>query len=129
MNLSDVGKKIKQLRMQMGLTQSQLAEKVNISYQQIQKYEKGESQFNISRFLEIARALEIAPGQLFDNLFNQKIREPAGHYHSDKNQELKVTPEEKKLVAYYRGIKKNSVRNHILKLLKSISEINSENGS
>jgi transcriptional regulator with XRE-family HTH domain len=126
MNLSDVGKKIKQLRMQMGLTQSQLAEKIDISYQQIQKYEKGESQLNITRFLEIAGALEIAPGLLFDKLFNQKIKEPARHYHSEKNQELKVTPEEKKLVAYFRSIKKNSVRNHILKLLKSISEIDSK---
>lgn len=113
--------------MQMGLTQSQLAEKINISYQQIQKYEKGESQLNIPRFLEIARALEIAPGQLFDKLFNQKIKEPSGHYHPDKKQELKVTPEEKKLVAYFRGIKKSSLRNHILKLLKSISEIEPKN--
>ncbi len=124
MNLYDVGKKIKQLRMQMGLTQSQLAEKINISYQQIQKYEKGESQLSISRFLEIANALEIDPCLLFDKLLNQTTAEPSTNYFSDKNHSLKVTPEEKKLVSYFRAIKKVSVKNGILKLLKSLSEKN-----
>lgn len=124
MNLYDVGKKIKQLRMQMGLTQSQLAEKINISYQQIQKYEKGESQLSISRFLEIANALEIDPCLLFDKLLNQKTAEPSTNYFSEKNHSLKVTPEEKKLISYFRAIKKVSVKNGILKLLKSLSEKN-----
>lgn len=125
MNLLYLGKTIKQLRRQLGLTQSQLAEKINVSYQQIQKYEKGESQISLQRYIELASALETAPHTLLEKLIAQKISEPDTDYATDKTQQLKVTPEEKKLISYFRNIKDENVKNNMLKLLKSLSESHS----
>ena len=125
MNLIDLGKIIKQLRMQLGMTQSQLAEKINVSYQQIQKYEKGESQISLLRYIEIAKALETAPHVLLEKLISQRISEPDSDYTTDKTQKLIVTPEEKKLISYFRNIKDKDVKNNMIKLMKSLLESNS----
>jgi transcriptional regulator with XRE-family HTH domain len=126
MNLLYLGKIIKQLRMQLGMTQSQLAEKINVSYQQIQKYEKGESQISLRRYIEIAKALETAPHVLLEKLISHKISEPDTDYTSDKTQQIKVTPEEKKFMSYFRNVKDKAVKENIIKLLKSLAESNSQ---
>jgi transcriptional regulator with XRE-family HTH domain len=123
MNLLVLGNIIKQLRTQLGLTQSQLAEKISVTYQQIQKYEKGKSEIGISRFMQIAKALETPPNEIFKKLETNKIAEPEKQYYSDKDLNLKVNAEEKKLIGYFRNIKNKSLGDNILKLLKSISEL------
>ena len=44
-----IGALVKQVRKSSGLSQMQLAEKVGISYQQVQKYEKGVNKLTLSR--------------------------------------------------------------------------------
>ncbi|MBD0392114.1 helix-turn-helix transcriptional regulator [Wolbachia endosymbiont of Pentalonia nigronervosa] len=44
-----IGKKIRQFRLTRGFTQSELAEKIGISYQQIQKYENGTNHISIKQ--------------------------------------------------------------------------------
>lgn len=59
-NLSiQLGRKIKHLRLLRGLTQTQLGEKVGVSYTQIQRYENGSNQVLVSKLCEIAEALSI----------------------------------------------------------------------
>ncbi len=53
-----VGKRIRQRRWLVGMTQQQLAEKVGIKFQQIQKYETGANRVSASRLWDIADALE-----------------------------------------------------------------------
>jgi transcriptional regulator with XRE-family HTH domain len=112
--------------MQLGMTQSQLAEKINVSYQQIQKYEKGASQISLRRYIEIAKALETAPHVLLEKLIAHKISEPDADYTSDKTQQIKVTPEEKKLINCFRNIKDKAVKENMMKLLKSVAEADSQ---
>lgn len=52
-----VGQRVRQRRWMLGLTQQQLAEKVGIRFQQIQKYETGENRMSASRLYDIAQAL------------------------------------------------------------------------
>ena len=61
-----VGDRIRRRRILMGLTQDQLGEALNISYQQIQKYETGANRVSAGRLYLIARKLEVAPGWFFD---------------------------------------------------------------
>lgn len=54
--------KLKSLRLRCGLTQKQLAEKVGIPYQTVQKYEKGEQaveRMTLSMAAKYAKALNI----------------------------------------------------------------------
>lgn len=59
-----VGRYIAICRMAKGMSQSDLGEPCGVTFQQIQKYENGTDRIGISRFVMIARALDIEPGQL-----------------------------------------------------------------
>lgn len=61
-----VGNKIRFYRVQMGLSQADLAAQLGISYQQLHKYEKGSNSASASRLAEIAAALNLSVGRLFD---------------------------------------------------------------
>ena len=54
-----VGKRIRHRRWLVGMTQQQLAEKVGIKFQQIQKYETGTNRVSASRLWDIADALDV----------------------------------------------------------------------
>lgn len=62
-----VGDRIRRRRILMGLTQDQLGEALDISYQQIQKYETGANRVSAGRLYLIARKLNVAPGWFFDS--------------------------------------------------------------
>lgn len=59
-----VGELIRQMRKSSGMSQMQLAEKVGISYQQVQKYEKGVNRLTVSRMKQISGALGV-PASFF----------------------------------------------------------------
>ena len=63
-----VGKRLRQRRRLLGLTQQQLASEVNIRFQQIQKYESGANRISASRLWAIANALEVPVAYFFDGL-------------------------------------------------------------
>ena len=54
-----VGKRIRHRRWMVGMTQQQLAEKVGIKFQQIQKYETGMNRVSASRLWDISEALSV----------------------------------------------------------------------
>lgn len=59
-----VGAKLRHLRREAGLSQSELAERIGVSYQQVQKYEKAANRLSASMLWECAEALG-APVQTF----------------------------------------------------------------
>jgi transcriptional regulator with XRE-family HTH domain len=65
---SHVGERIRLRRTELGLTQEQLAEALEVSYQQIQKYETGANRVSAGRIFEIARKLGVAVGYFFEGL-------------------------------------------------------------
>jgi transcriptional regulator with XRE-family HTH domain len=67
-----VGARIRAQRILCGLTQSDLAKRVGISFQSVQKYEQGENRVSASRLYEFAEALGVAPQHFFDGLDDGK---------------------------------------------------------
>ena len=63
-----VGKRIRHRRWMVGTTQQQLAEKVGIKFQQIQKYETGMNRVSASRLWDIAHALGVPVSFFFDGI-------------------------------------------------------------
>ena len=63
-----VGKRVRHRRWLVGMTQQQLAEKVGIKFQQIQKYETGANRVSASRLWDIADALDVQVSFFFDGL-------------------------------------------------------------
>jgi transcriptional regulator with XRE-family HTH domain len=62
----EIGKSIRQARVAAGLTQTELGARLGISFQQIQKYEKGRNRVGGGRLYKIARALGVKITYFFD---------------------------------------------------------------
>lgn len=73
-----VGKRVRHRRWMVGMTQQQLADKVGIKFQQIQKYETGMNRISASRLWDIADALGVAINFFFEGL---DAHAPAGDEH------------------------------------------------
>lgn len=63
-----VGQKLKQLRILRGMTQTDVAEGLKISFQQVQKYELGRNRVSASKLYEMSHILNVPPSYFFDGL-------------------------------------------------------------
>ena len=61
-----VGAKVRVFRINRGISQTALADQLGVTFQQVQKYEKGANRIGASRLSQIATALGIAIGDLFE---------------------------------------------------------------
>ena len=104
----EIGAKIRKRRKELGLSQEELAEKVGVSYQQVQRYENGSSTLNVENVQRIAHALG-APAIAFLGVDNSQVMaEPvapgaSSFWSSDEKVILRLfrqlpTPADKKLV-------------------------------
>ncbi len=62
-----VGNRVKQLRRLRKISQTELAEMIGVTFQQVQKYESGHNRISISRFVMICGALNQHPSFFFDD--------------------------------------------------------------
>jgi transcriptional regulator with XRE-family HTH domain len=63
-----VGGKMRMRRMALGMTQEKLGDAMGITFQQVQKYEKGANRIGASRLFEIAQILEVPVAYFFEGL-------------------------------------------------------------
>lgn len=69
-----IGLRIRQQRIRLGLTQAQLGAVLGVTFQQIQKYEKGINSLSVTRLLAVAAALDIP----LSHLLEQGVTTPSG---------------------------------------------------
>lgn len=63
-----LGQRVRQRRWMLGLTQQQLAERVGVRFQQIQKYETGENRMSAGRLWDLAEALRVPVDFFYEGL-------------------------------------------------------------
>ena len=63
-----VGRRIRERRIMLGLTQQQLADLIGVTYQQAHKYERGVNRVSAGRLYEIARVLGVDVDYFFEGL-------------------------------------------------------------
>ena len=78
-----VGSRIRMRRTLLGMTQEQLAAALNISYQQIQKYETGTNRVSAGRLFEIAERMGVGVSFFFEGLDPNMM--PKGMPHGGRN--------------------------------------------
>ena len=71
-----IGKRIRERRELLGFSQARVAKKLNITFQQLQKYEKGDDRVAASRLVEIAAALGISAYTLLGEVPGKDIPLP-----------------------------------------------------
>ena len=62
-----VGTRIRMLRANRGMSQTMLAERIGVTFQQVQKYERGANRVGASRLSQIASVLGVSVGDLFES--------------------------------------------------------------
>lgn len=65
----EIGATIKAIRRTNGLSQSALAEKLGVTFQQVQKYEKGTNRVSVASLITICKVLDIPPSAVIGPFF------------------------------------------------------------
>ena len=128
-NISDIdahiGKQIRSRRHFLGLSQTDLANKIGVTFQQIQKYEKGQNKITAGRLLEASHILNVNINYFFKNFSNRssdlKLHEEPAEFSYKQPPEEQSKPDAIKLVKLYNKIPNNKIRKNLLNFLKSIT--------
>ncbi len=111
-----IGGLIRIMRKAARLSQMELAERVGISYQQIQKYEKGVSEISVSRLSQIAQALNIPLSRFVLDEERMMVSEAVSPYGTLSDNEIE-------LLSLFRRIKDKKLKDGFLIAIKSIAEL------
>lgn len=125
-----VGARLRLRRTLLGISQEKLGEAVGLTFQQIQKYERGANRVGASRLYEFSRVLDVPVSFFFDDM-NEKTRTTRGRRIdpktlSDSEQaELESDPlarrEILELVRAYYKIDDPKVRKRLFELTKTLA--------
>ena len=63
----EIGKKVQAMRKLKGISQSDLAEKLDITFQQVQKYETGKNRISAGNLMQICDIFEVPPNYFSEN--------------------------------------------------------------
>jgi len=110
-----VGQNIRICRMQRGLSQSDLAERVGLTFQQIQKYEKAANRLGASRLIQVADALGVPLATLFEGSATATRGEP-----DQSGRALLADPHALRLVQAFDRIPDSKHRSAVLQLIETI---------
>lgn len=121
---SVVGRRLKVRRVMLGLSQNDLAEAVNVSIQQIQKYEKATNRISSGRLFAFARLLKIPVSYFYENIENESFSYAEAHEESNIFGEDNNVLEKEliSLVKSYSIIKDSQVRKKLNDLIKALAE-------
>lgn len=118
-----VGQRLKARRVGLRISQSDIGKALDVTFQQVQKYENGANRIGASNLYKLAQALNVDVSYFFEDMPSaQKMRslsdQPAAAFeHDPMNQ-----PESIKLVHNYFRIASPSVRARMFQLVKSIAD-------
>jgi transcriptional regulator with XRE-family HTH domain len=68
----EIGSRMRMRRMLIGMSQEKLGEMLGLTFQQVQKYEKGTNRISVGRMIDIARVLGVEIGFFFEGLTGGK---------------------------------------------------------
>lgn len=120
-----VGQQIRQRRNSLGLSQEQLAAELGVSFQQVQKYERGFNRVGASRLYDLTRALGVPIGYFFDEVPSGRPRPPGGlrglgDHQEELDNDVMKRRETLDLVCAFTRITDAQVRRHVLDLIRSL---------
>jgi len=113
-----IGQQLKMLRISNKMSQKALAEKLDITYQQVQKYEMGMNRISVARVWQFCKIFSVTPDFLFENLLNL----------DDENAKVGelipnvvATSQDIKLMLAFKKIENGDHRNLIIKMCRAFA--------
>lgn len=120
-----VGTKLRQKRTLLGLSQEGLGKILNITFQQVQKYESGITKISVVRLLDICDIFKVPLSYFFEGFVTEDGKKvPALNDDKTAFKQNTVSLDKKalELVKLFYGIKNPRVAKQVFALIKSISE-------
>ena len=119
-----VGARLRLRRNMLGLSQKKLGEAIGLTFQQVQKYERGANRIGASRLYELSRVLDVPVSFFFDD--TDPVRAPAmGGFAEPPVEAFESDPLHKRetveLVRAYLSIEDATVRRRLLDLVKALT--------
>src|SRR5919107_2014856 len=121
-----VGARMRQRRTLLGMSQEKLGTAVGLTFQQIQKYERGSNRIGSSRLYEFAKVLDVPVSYFFDeipsNALSGRGRKGFGKAGAPFEQEKDplIKRETLELVRAYYKIREGRVRKRIFEMVKAV---------
>lgn len=117
-----VGGRVRVRRRLINMTQETLADMIDVTFQQVQKYERGSNRISASKLFGIAEALEVPISYFFDGLDETTASEDGGSPDSEENiQTFLRTTEGLELARLFPRIARGPLRRRILELVRAAS--------
>ena len=113
-----VGKRLRARRGILGMTQGKLAAELGLTFQQVQKYEKGVNRVSASRLHDLARVLRVPVEFFFQGLPNQ-----ASHSFTS---DFLDSPEGIAMMKAFARVKNKALRKRLVELAQEIARSNGE---
>lgn len=123
-----VGKRLRQRRTMLGLSQEALAKAVGITFQQVQKYEKGANAMSASRLYEFATFMRVPVAHFFEGLDQQAESAAAPGFsetakESFEHQKAPVSDRESlEMMKAFKRIREQAMRKRLADLVRAIAD-------
>ena len=129
-----VGSRMRLRRMLVGMSQEALGRALGLTFQQIQKYEKGANRVGASRLYRIAGLLNVPVQFFFEDMppLDGEEPQPTGFAEGDETPyvvDFLSTPEGVALVSAFVRIPDPAVRRRIVDMVRSVSEAMGDGGA
>jgi transcriptional regulator with XRE-family HTH domain len=104
----------------LGVSQEKLAEVLGLTFQQVQKYERGANRVSASKLYEIARALSSPVSYFFEGLSDPSALSVDDEAMDSSMHDFLMTPEGIELASTFPKIRRTRVRRRLLDLVRSM---------
>ena len=128
-----VGSRVRLRRTLLGMSQEKLGDAVGLTFQQIQKYERGANRIGASRLFELSRVLDVPVSFFFDDM-SEEVKASGGRQVAGLQDQAQITFESDPLSrretlelvrAYYRSTDPR-VRKRLFELAKALAKAEAE---
>jgi transcriptional regulator with XRE-family HTH domain len=118
----EIGSRVRMRRVSIGMSQEKLGDMLGLTFQQVQKYEKGMNRISVARLVDIAKILNVDIDFFFDGIRSGKS-EPGFAETSPPSYvaDMMSTPEGLQLVRTFASIKSPKVRKSIVQLVNALA--------
>jgi transcriptional regulator with XRE-family HTH domain len=122
-----VGTRIRMRRTLLGLSQTTLADQLGLTFQQVQKYERGTNRVSSSRLFDLCRILNVKVAYFFDEMDGDVARQSPGTLQGRApavivlDQDPAAKRETLELVRAYYGITDQGVRLKLTNMIRAIA--------
>lgn len=127
-----VGSRVRLRRTLLGMSQEKLGEAIGLTFQQVQKYERGSNRIGASRLFDLARVLDVSVGFFFDDMSEDVAARSPGQSKGSPAEAVEVgrSPMAKRetleLVRAYYKIHDAAVRKRLFEMVKALGANSAE---